>query len=111
MEPGLHALMLHLDRAQGHDPALDSAIAGAFADRLADDGHRAYTASVDDCCWLIRQLLPGWSWHIGYDARGLFPYAVVTDGITRSEATAPTVPLALLRAGLGAFGSGSNYLI
>ena len=100
MQAALQNLLLRLDQAQGHEPEIDSAIADSFSEVLTGEDPRAYTASVDDCCWLIERLLPGWSWHIGYDARGLFPYAVVTDGVRRSEATAPTVPLALLRAGL-----------
>ncbi len=107
MAPGLHTLLQQLEQAQGHEPAIDSAIADAFADTLAGEGPRAYTASVEDCCWLIDRLLPGWSQHIGYDARGLFPYAVVTDRVARSEAAAPTVPLALLRAGIGALAARS----
>jgi hypothetical protein len=61
-----------------------------------------YTSSVDACLALIHERLPGWHWHIGYDPRGIFPYAVLThnpdDDDSRSEMAAPTVPLALLGA-------------
>jgi len=50
-------------------------------------------------------VLPGWAWHVGHGARGIFPYASLHpkcpagDGSEpRAEATAPTVPLALLQA-------------
>ena len=46
-----------------------------------------------------RRLLPGWSWHVGWNASGVLPYARIESGPHRLiEAAGPTVPLALLRA-------------
>lgn len=97
-----------LNHATGHDRELDHAIAGVLETAGTDPevgGTRAFTASVDDSRWAFGRLLPGWTCHIGYDARGMFPYAVVTDGHDRSEAAAPTVPLAVLRAAFRGYGA------
>ena len=97
-EPSLARLLKRLRAATGRDKALDRAIARG----LEAGGHRTpapdYTASVDACLALLHRVLPGWHWHVGYGPRGILPYAVVDKGERRHEATAPTVPLALLTA-------------
>lgn len=101
----MEAVLRRLEQASGHDRDLDRAIAEIVGNPDACRG-RAFTASVDDSRWVVTRMLPGWSCHIGYDARGMFPYAVVTDGAHRCEAAAPTVPLALLRAALRGYAAG-----
>lgn len=89
--------------AIGGDPELDRLIRDTL-----DPGNTAspgYSSSVDDCIALIGKVLPGWAWHVGHGARGIFPYASLHpkspaeegSGL-RAEATAATVPLALLQA-------------
>ncbi|HET6518667.1 MAG TPA: hypothetical protein VFG47_02470 [Geminicoccaceae bacterium] len=95
MTADLSDLLQRVRAATGHDPDLDAAIAG-LEHRAAEVP--AYTASVDACLALVHRALPGWGWHVGYDARGVIPYAAVSKGRARHEAGAPTVPLALLAA-------------
>jgi hypothetical protein len=90
-------LEAELKTATGSDRALDRELA------LLLDPERAatppdYTASVDRCIELVHLALPGWSWHVGWDAAGILPYATLHRGERLVEAAAPTVPLALLRA-------------
>ena len=82
-----------LARATGADVALDQAIAAAFGVATG-----AFTASVGAAREVATAALPGWTFHVGYDANGMFPYAAMTLGETHVEANAPTVPLAILRA-------------
>jgi len=101
MRTGLRRLESELTAAIGAamklDADLHNAVYGARPDRAPP-----YTASVDACLALVHERLPEWHWHIGYGARGFFPYAVLThnpeDADSRSEMAAPTVPLALLGA-------------
>ena len=94
--PELHLLLERLRQAEGHDVLLDRAIAQDL-DVLAPTAQAPeYTASVDRCLELLHRLLPAWHWHLGYGATGVMPYAFVSDASRRFEATAPTVPLALL---------------
>jgi len=89
--------------ATGGDAELDRLIRDTL-----DAGNEAspgYSSSVDDCIALIGTVLPGWAWHVGHGARGIFPYASLhpkspAEGRSelRAEATAATVPLALLQA-------------
>lgn len=89
--------------ATGGDADLDRLIRDTL-----DAGNGAspnYSSSVDDCIALIGTVLPGWAWHVGHGARGIFPYASLhpkgpAEGGSelRAEATASTVPLALLQA-------------
>lgn len=60
----------------------------------------AYTSSVEAARALVAAALPGWRLHVGFDVSGLFPYAAITHGDIHVEASAPTVPLAVLRAAL-----------
>jgi hypothetical protein len=92
----LHVLLHRLRQAQGCDGALDQKIAQDLDVGAPTTEVPAYTASVDCCLDLLHRLLPGWHWHVGYGASGILPYAFVADGERRFEATAPTVPLALL---------------
>lgn len=108
MVDDLRPLLAALEAATGSDPALDSSVARALDAGGAAAGD--YTASVDRCLGLLATALPGWTWHVGYGAGGLFPYAALTDGRVRVVAEAPTVPLALLvamvKARIGAAGTG-----
>ena len=96
MTAELTDLLRRVRAATGHDPELDAALAAGLGHRTAEVP--AYTASVDACIALLHRVLPGWGWHVGYDARGVIPYAAVSKGRARHEAGAPTVPLALLAA-------------
>lgn len=89
----LQNLAAGLAEAGGGDGALDQQLAVGLGQPAAD-----YTQSVPACQGLTASLLPGWHLHLGYDARGLFPYAALSWGTFHVEATAPTVPLAILRA-------------
>lgn len=99
----LEELEKKLGAASGSDAALDRLIRDTLdADNMSLP---RYSSSVDDCIALIGTVLPGWAWHVGHGARGIFPYASLhpkspADGGSepRAEATAPTVPLALLQA-------------
>lgn len=97
MSKDLTALLERLEAATGSDPGLDHELAQTLQSEQVD-----YTASVDRCVEMLRTLLPGWSWHVGWGANGIMPYAAVHNGHRRSAATAPTVPLALLTAMLRA---------
>lgn len=96
-EAPLEGLRDRLQRATGSDRGLDQELA-----RLLDAGHAGdppdYTASVDRAIELIRASLPGWRWHVGWSASGVVPYARVSRPGLALEATAPTIPLALLKA-------------
>lgn len=86
-------LACRLTAASGADSGLDAAVAQAYATPPA-----AYTASVSECRRLVEHVRPKARLHLGYGASGVFPYAAVVDGETRSQAEGPTVPLAILRA-------------
>ena len=86
-----------LARSTGAEAALDQALAGGFAVPVED-----FTASVDAARRLAVAALPGWKFHVGYDAGGMFPYAALTLDDLHVEASAPTVPLAILRAAVAA---------
>lgn len=94
---GTEDLERRLDQATGSDRALDQALA-RLADPAATGAAPDYTASVDRTVDLVHALLPGWSWHVGWNATGVLPYATLHQGERLVEASAPTVPLALLRA-------------
>lgn len=83
--------------ATGSDRALDAELwrlVEPWDERTPPD----YTGSVDRALDLVHALLPGWSWHVGWNATGVLPYATLHHGERLVEAAAPTVPLALLRA-------------
>lgn len=99
---GLRELGARLRAATGSDRELD----GAVAKLLDPDRATAppdYTASVDRCVELVQRVLPGWSWHVGWDATGVLPYARLRRAERLVAASAPTVPLALLRAAVEAW--------
>ncbi|MBC7905418.1 MAG: hypothetical protein H7Y60_01560 [Rhodospirillaceae bacterium] len=89
------ALAERLEVATGADADLD----GMLAQSLSLPAN-IYTGSVDAARALVAVALPGWHLHVGFDVSGLFPYAAITQGDIHVEATAPTVPLAVLRAAL-----------
>jgi len=101
MRTTLKQLEKKIAAATGADSGLDDDLHDAVYGSRSEQTP-PYTASVDACLTLIQQRLPEWHWHIGYDPRGIFPYAVLThnpdDDDSRSEMAAPTVPLALLGA-------------
>jgi hypothetical protein len=94
MRQDLMQLSRRLRAATGRDRELDESIADMFDHDPAEP--RAYTGSVDACIDLVHRVLPGWAWHVGYGPKGVIPYAVLSHGDARHEASAPTVPLALL---------------
>lgn len=91
------ALRGRLDRAAGPDAGLDADLLGALA---GSEG--AVTASAEAARAWARAALPGWHAHIGFDVTGVLPYAAFSQAGRHVEATAPTVPLAILRAALRA---------
>jgi hypothetical protein len=95
MGHGLDEVRRRLDDVTGADRTLDGAIADALGRPVpAPD----YTASVDRCIDLIHACLPGWAWHVGWNASGVLPYATLHGDGQLVAANAPTVPLALLKA-------------
>ena len=98
-------LRRRVEAATGADRELDQALAHALGGpKPAPD----YSASVDRCLDLVHACLPGWAWHVGWNASGVLPYATLHGGPHLVAAAAPTVPLALLRAllaGLAARGA------
>ena len=89
----IEELHRQLQAASGGDAKLDHCLATVLNQPPAP-----YTESVDACRRLQLALLPAWRLHLGYDARGFFPYAALSLGSSHVEAVAPTVPLAILRA-------------
>ena len=96
MNEQVRKLVAAIERATGSDRQIDRALAELAGQDTADPPD--YTASVDRCIDLLHQLLPGWSWHVGWNATGVLPYATLHQGKQRVEAAAPTVPVALLKA-------------
>jgi hypothetical protein len=91
----LTELARRIDAATGADRQLDAELGRLLgAEGQAPD----YTASVDRCIDLVRARLPGWAWHVGWNASGVLPYATLHRGEHLVAAAAPTVPLALLKA-------------
>jgi len=95
--PELARLIEKLGAATGSDRELDRDLAALNGAEVLD-----YTSSVDRSVDLLHALLPGWSWHVGWDAQGIMPYATVHLDERIFEARAPTVPIALLRAMMAA---------
>lgn len=88
-----------LRAATGSDRAVDAELARRLDPARAAGGDPpGYTGSVDRAVELVQVALPGWSWHVGWNASGVLPYATLHRGGRLVEASAPTVPLALLRA-------------
>ena len=85
-------------RLQDLAAELDAAIAEVLDPDHGADDPPSYTGSVDACIELVHHVLPGWGWHVGYGPKGILPYAALTHDDARHEASAPTVPLALLLA-------------
>lgn len=111
----LQRLEAQIKQATGRDTNLDRAIFRVLAAGKHPESAPAYTASVDSCIALIGDVLPDWHWHVGYGARGIMPYAALDnanapddDTKSRFEVSAPTVPLALLRAAVLALASQSQ---
>ena len=105
MKSAQASLMKRLRQATGPDGGVDTAVAAMFGGD--SDPVPSYTASVDACIALMRRTLPDWHWHVGHGPSGIVPYASMTRNADdlHVEATAPTVPLALLGALLKAVAS------
>ena len=97
MTSALQQLSERIAAATGGDDRLDRDIA-ALLEPPGAGSTPSYTTSVPDCIALIARLLPAWTWHVGHGPNGVLPYAFVRRGRERHEASAPTVPLALLGA-------------
>jgi hypothetical protein len=103
--PALAQVIQKLGAATGSDRQLDrdlAELAGASTTEAPD-----YTSSVDRSVDLLHTVLPGWSWHVGWDAQGIMPYATVHLRERIFEARAATVPIALLRAMTAALEAGA----
>ena len=99
MSGEIATLLDRLSAARGRDQRLDSEIALYLDDEASrQNDPPCYTASVDLCIELVARVLPGWHWHVGFGPKGVMPYAYLSNGKMRQEATAGTVPLALLIA-------------
>ena len=103
MKTNLATLQHLVSKAVGASDQIDQEICLAFDDDRDGQKLTPYTASVDECITLISRVLPDWHWHVGHGPMGVIPYASMTqnngeDGSIHVEATAPTVPLALLGA-------------
>jgi len=98
----IEELIKRLRTASGADPNVDALVERASLERVGNttpEHATDYSASVDACLALLARHLPGWHWHVGYGVKGIFPYATVSNGGEKQfEASAPTVPLALLIA-------------
>lgn len=86
--------------ATGADQEIDRQFARIFQVAPAD-----YSADVMAARQLVKQLLPEAELKVGYDVCGILPSATVRHMSGRWTATAPTVPLAILRAMMGALDS------
>lgn len=104
----LKLLERRIVEATGKDRDLDKLIASTLVGTFGDKPSPDYTSSVDTCIALIGSILPEWHWHVGHGPRGIVPYASLrrsanpSGGDLRVEASAPTVPLALLHAAVKA---------
>ena len=90
-------LLERVRSAAGSDGQLDADISRCLDDEQPDQPS-PYTSSIDRCIELLHSILPLWAWHTGFGPRGVMPYASVSKDDMRFEATAATVPLALLQA-------------
>jgi len=101
----LSSLTKALAAATGPDRGLDALIAASLGQPAAD-----YSESADRCGRLVLALLPDWHLHVGFGGSGVFPYASLSRGDDRTEAEAPTVPLAMLRAAIAALASSQSAM-
>ena len=109
MRSKLEALERRIGETTGQDRELDRAIAETIDRGVPGDAVRDYTSSVDTCLALIGAVLPDWHWHVGHGPSGILPYASLTKAsgpddaaALRVEASAATVPVALLHAAVKA---------
>jgi len=96
MNLSLDHLLERLRAATGSDVDLDAEVSLVLLG--SPDRAPGYTSSVDACLDLLQGVLPGWHWHVGHGANGIFPYATLSKGKTVVEANGTTVPLVLLLA-------------
>lgn len=93
----LDSLGEKIDAATGSDQEIDRQIARVFQIAPAD-----FSADVMAARQLVEHLLPEVTLKVGYDVCGVLPSATVHAVSGRWTAVAPTVPLAILRAMMGA---------
>lgn len=86
-----------LETATGADEHLDALAGAAFGCPVEH-----FSGSVEACRRLVAACLPGWALHLGFDVRGVFPYAALTKGAIHLEAEASALPLAILKAAVKA---------
>ncbi|MCP5080658.1 MAG: hypothetical protein GY948_03065 [Alphaproteobacteria bacterium] len=102
MHANLKTLNKQIAETTGPCRALDALISTSLPTAQAGEPKENYTSSVDACLRLIGAVLPNWHWHVGHGPTGILPYVTLSstamEADYRVEATAPTVPLALLHA-------------
>lgn len=99
MDRDIAELLERVRSGTGSDSGLDAEISRCLDGPQQGAGDPPpYTSSIDRCIDLLHRVLPAWAWHTGFGPRGVVPYASVSKGETRFEATAATVPLAILQA-------------
>lgn len=86
-------LLQRLNKADGPDSSVDELLG------VAVPGNGPHpTASAESARAWAAAVLPGWHAHVGFDASGVMPYAAFSRDDHHVEASAATVPLAILRA-------------
>ena len=95
MSEELAALARRFNSATGSDRELGAELARVFGGR---EPVPDYSASVYRCIDLIHAAMPGWAWHVGWNASGVLPYASLHLGDLLAEAARQPPPLALLKA-------------
>ncbi len=114
MTSALKEFEARVARTTGPDKELDRAVFQVLAGSTDANEAPGYTSSVDECIRLIGAVLPDWHWHVGHGPRGILPYASLSKAKNpdhrelRVEASAPTVPLALLHAAAKALIAGEG---
>lgn len=80
-------------QARGASGTTDQMVAKALRVDLRD-----YSSSIEAARGLADRLFPNAVLHVGFDALGILPVATLTGAGPAIAETAPTVPLAILRA-------------
>lgn len=92
----------HVNAATGADKEIDRQFVQIFQLAPAD-----FSADVMAARQLVKQLMPEAELKVGYDVCGIFPSATVRSMAGHWTVAAPTVPLAILRAMMGALSARS----
>lgn len=85
-------LLRALEEVTGPDREIDEALAACFDLEGAD-----YSSDASLSRELVWRILPHARLQVGYDVNGILPSANLSDNGERFSATAPTVPLSILR--------------